>query len=490
MQYKKAAASRSLEQVMRKVLAKITPSEAERKKLLSIAKDIEVKVSAAYEELGVEAIVRLEGSLAKDTWLREDPDVDVFMRLPTTIPRKSLGEIALRVAKAATEGAKQVERFAEHPYLEAFMDGVRVNIVPCYDAKPGEWLSATDRTPYHTDFINEHLKKSQRTEVRLLKRYMKGIGVYGAEIKIGGFSGYLCELLVLHYGSFAKVLESFSDNAARRAVDMQDYYKDRQKELALLFPEPLVVVDPVDRARNVASAVQPPRLHTFIAANRVFLSEPNEEFFYPLKTQALTPEELHKAIECRGSSLVLLSLGRVEAVPDVLWGQLHRTRKSLRKQFEIGGFTVLRDDVWSEEDASFIMFLFELEQNVLSRTVKHAGPPLEFKEECENFLAKYTCNCEVVSGPLIDEGRWVVEVPRKFANASEMLKERLASGGSDMGVAELITKALREGFFVLIGNEITKSYTQNSGFAAFLTDFLSGRPFWLGAKWDSKSKAT
>ena len=31
---------------------------------------------------------------------------------------------------------------------------------------------------------------------------MQGIGVYGAEIKVGGFSGYLCELLVMKYGGF------------------------------------------------------------------------------------------------------------------------------------------------------------------------------------------------------------------------------------------------------------------------------------------------
>jgi tRNA nucleotidyltransferase (CCA-adding enzyme) len=47
-------------------------------------------------------------------------------------------------------------------------------------------------------------------EVRLLKKFMKGTGVYGAEIKIGGFSGYLCELLILKYRSFAQTIEAFA----------------------------------------------------------------------------------------------------------------------------------------------------------------------------------------------------------------------------------------------------------------------------------------
>ena len=146
------------------------------------------------------AIVRVEGSVAKDTWLSENPDIDIFMRLPTSIPRKSLGDVGLKIAKKAAEGYEQVERFAEHPYLEIFVEGYRVDIVPCYDAKPGEWQSATDRTPYHTDYIKKTLKcKGSRDEVRLLKKFMQGIGVYGAEIKVGGFSGYLCELLILKY---------------------------------------------------------------------------------------------------------------------------------------------------------------------------------------------------------------------------------------------------------------------------------------------------
>ncbi len=97
--------------------------------------------------------------MAKDTWLRENPDIDIFMRLPTSIPRKNLGDIGLQIAKKAAGTYRQIERFAEHPYLEVFVEGYRVDIVPCYDAKPGEWQSATDRTPYHTDYIKKHLTR-------------------------------------------------------------------------------------------------------------------------------------------------------------------------------------------------------------------------------------------------------------------------------------------------------------------------------------------
>ena len=159
--------------------------------------------------------------------------------------------------------------------------------MPCYDAKPGEWQSATDRTPYHTDYIKAHLSKELRGEVRLLKKYLQGIGVYGAEIKVGGFSGYLCELLILTYGSFEATVQAFAEYSKRVVIDLEGYFAGRENELALLFPEPLVIVDPVDKARNVASAVQPQKLYSFIGAARAFLKTPTEKFFYPPKQAAL-----------------------------------------------------------------------------------------------------------------------------------------------------------------------------------------------------------
>ena len=110
--------------IHQKIWKKITPTQADRAKITALAKELQRKVLRACQEQGVKAAVRVEGSVAKDTWLKEEPEIDVFMRLPTSIPRRALGEISLKIARKATEGARQVERFAEHPYLEAFIDGV------------------------------------------------------------------------------------------------------------------------------------------------------------------------------------------------------------------------------------------------------------------------------------------------------------------------------------------------------------------------------
>jgi tRNA nucleotidyltransferase (CCA-adding enzyme) len=469
-----------LEQVCRAVLKRVTPEKKERAKIEALAGKLSRKVAGASKELGVKSTVRLEGSVAKDTWLSGEPDIDIFMRVPKTIPRASLGDVSLRIARKATRGSEQIERFAEHPYLEAVVDETRVNIVPCYDVKKREWQSATDRTPFHTDYVNGHLDAKMRGEVRLLKKFMKGISVYGAEIKTGGFSGYLCELLILHYKSFQNTLKSFAQHRQRIVVDIENYYKDRENELGLLFKEPLVIVDPVDKGRNVASAVQPQKLYTFVAASRAFLKSPSLGFFCPPETTPLSVKELKQKLKKRGSAIVFLCFGKVDVVPDILWGQLYKSQRSLRKLLNLSDFKVLRDLAWSDEK-TINMFIFELEDCRIPPVKSHLGPPLEKERECERFLAKHHSGSGTVSGPYIEDGRWVVQVRRKYTDACVLLREKLKGGGRSAGVAEQISHVLRKGFKVLVDDEIVEVYGKNKEFAEFLTEFLSGRPKWLEA---------
>lgn len=464
--------------VSKEILEKILPKKTDKAKIEEIVGELENKITVACREQNIEAIVRTEGSVAKDTWLREDPDVDVFVRLPTSIPRKDLGEVGLKIARKAAVGYRQLERFAEHPYLELYVKGYRVHIVPCYNAKMGEWQSATDRTPYHSDYIRQKLDKDLRDEVRLLKKFMKGIGVYGAEIKIGGFSGYLCELLVLSHKSFIDTLQAFAKYSQHMVIDIEQYYQERKKELPLLFPEPLVVIDPVDKARNVASAVKPQKLYTLIGAARAFLQKPNAEFFYPPKPDVLSVKDLKSKLASRGYSLVFIIVRHSEVVPDILWGQLYKTERSLCKLIELNGHKLLGNAAWSNE-RSLGVFVFEVEQQVLPNIKKHLGPQLEREKECENFLSKYLDNKDVLSGPYIEQERWVVKLPRKYPDVKELLRAKLSDGGKRSGTAAIVEKSFKEKLEILVDNEISQIYAENKDFAEFLSSFLNEKPFWL-----------
>jgi tRNA nucleotidyltransferase (CCA-adding enzyme) len=466
-----------LEEICAEVLKRVSPSGSEREQVLSLAKRLVEKVREEAKEKGVETEIRVEGSVAKNTWLRDCPEIDIFMRVPTTVPREAFGTVCLEIAKKATEGYEQIERFAEHPYLEAIVDNVWVNVVPCYRVKRGDWVSATDRTPFHTDYVKPLLDEQRGGEVRLLKRFMKGAGVYGAEIKVGGFSGYLCELLVLNYGSFVEVLRSAGDWKERTVIDYEGHY-ERVDDAEKLFEEPLIMVDPVDKGRNVAAAVRKERLDEFVAASRAFLKAPDLKFFYPPEVEALEPTELVNKINARGSTIVFISFEGATAVPDVLWGQLYRSQRSLRKLIQQHDFTVLRDAVWSNEK-NLNTFIFEVENRFIPNMKRHLGPPLRKKQECENFLRKHVGANSTVSGPRIEEGRWVVEVKRKHTDVVNLLNEKLGDGGAGVGVAEVVSKAVADSMEVLVNDEALKLYSVNPDFAKFLTEYLEGKPRWL-----------
>jgi len=127
------------------------------------------------------------------------------------------------------------------------------------------------------------------------------------------------------------------------------------------------------------------------------------------------------------------------------------------------------------------MFIFQLEQRFLPPVKKHLGPPIEKEKDCEKFLAKHLTNSRVVSGPYLEDGRWVVELRRKYVDAVALLSEKLKDGGRNAGVAEQISKVLRKGFQIVVDDEVLDVYKKNSEFAKFLTEFLSGKPKWLSS---------
>ncbi len=82
---------------------------------------------------------------------------------------------------------------------------------------------------------------------------MRGCGVYGSELKTQGFSGYLTELLIIHYGSFENTVKEACFWKPGEKIDLMQHSK-------IKYDEPLVMVDPTDPKRNVAA----PRLQTLL----------------------------------------------------------------------------------------------------------------------------------------------------------------------------------------------------------------------------------
>lgn len=465
--------------VFQDVLLREKPSKKRYREVLSLAEEMVGKVRSTLKNFGLDGEVEVEGSVAKDTWLKDEVDIDIFILIPEWVEEEKLRTAYLKAAKKSVKGFKWVERYAEHPYVEAIVDGgVRLNIVPCFKVNPLNWKTAADRTPYHTKYVKSKLKSELKDEVRVLKRFMKGVEVYGADIKTGGFSGYLAELLMLNYGSFLETVKKVAEWRIGEIIDVEGHYRGKIEDAKKLFENFLIVVDPVDKFRNVAAAVKLEVFNTFRSAAKFFLTKPSLKFFYPPPVRPLPSKKLVKNLSSRGGNLLFLLLGSVAAVPDVLWGQLYKSKRAMENLLKQFDFRVLRSCCWSNEK-SLNIFVFELEKAFLEDVKKHYGPPVGSMEE-QKFLDKYVNSEVTVAGPYIEGERWVVHVKRKYTDACLLLKDRLkVDGGRSFGVADKVAKTIKSRFKMYVDGEILKVYRENRDFALFLTKFIGGRPSWL-----------
>jgi len=469
-------------QVCDAVKKKIVPSKRMRHFVESKAEEIRRAVEQECGKAGLPAEVRLDGSVAKDTWIRDYVDADIFMRVSPELTKKQLRDVCLPIAKKALQPNKIIERFAEHPYIESivkFPGGrLRVNVVPCYNVQKGNWLSATDRTPYHTEYVRAHLDPEKRDEVRLLKAFMRGIGAYGADIKTGGFSGMICETLIISHKSFRNVLGAFREWREDRFIDVENYYDKRTEEVRRVFIEPLIVIDPVDRGRNLGAAVRSAQLWNFAAASRGFLQKPTASFFTEREIKPLRKSEFHSLVGNRGSDVLCVTMGKIDAVVDIVWSQLYRTERALTHLLENNDFEILKSSAWTDE-RTLSALAFELASAQLPWSRKHRGPPVSKLAESSSFLSKHFRKEDTVSGPWIEGDRWFVQKKRHVVSARAILTSIVRRGGRNVGVAPLMVQAFKRNARVLEGDEIESLLSANHDFARFMRSFLAGRPAWL-----------
>lgn len=400
------------------ILEDIKPTETEKKRVMELSNELIKNLNETAASIGAQAEAVLVGSVAKSTWLAGKADIDIFMEFSLETEESYLKRCGLKLGHNCikTMGGTAEERYASHPYVTGSIEGYEVDFVPCYYIEDASQLkSAVDRTILHTQYIKKHLEIEQEDEVLLLKRFMECVGTYGSEFKVGGFSGYLCELMVLEYGSFLGVLEAASTSwRYGQVIDLENY------GTAELFKDPMVAVDPVDKNRNVAAALGLQKMSEFVVASSNFLENPSEGYFYP-KVMEFDSGSIKEEFTERGTKTFILTFHPPNIPADAVYPQIRKTENSIVKVAEKNGFKVAGSGSWTDEDHQ-AMILVEFETWNLPRMKKHMGPQIWFKEHQERFLEKY-------SGKAWVEGdRWVVEVPRTYESVEAFFQGVLLPG--------------------------------------------------------------
>lgn len=433
------------------MLERVKPSAAERKRLQDVSASLLCRIENLAHERGLEIRAMLVGSAARGTWLAGDHDLDIFLGLDEDADL----DAALELARSVSSDRR--EKYAEHPYVQARIDGFDVDLVPCYLVDDASHLrSAVDRTPFHNRYVGKRIP-GREDEVLLLKQFLKGTGVYGSELRVGGFSGYLAELLVLCYGSFAAVIQAASLWRPGLKLDLEGQGRVEQDD-------PLVVVDPVDPGRNVAAALTLDKMLQFAAAARSFMARPDLDFFFAAPLAPLSDREIGARIEERKTLPLLIEFAAPDVVEDVLYPQLRKAEISIRSLLERKGFSILRSDVCTYGDRAAL--LLEMEVWQLSRACRREGPPVWQADHVYRFLAAHP---QILSGPYIKEGRVVVEEERRYASAADLLAAELPS----LSLGRHLSPSIRCGYKIYMGQDL--SAIRDDVYRIFLAEYYQAR---------------
>jgi len=416
--------------LLQSILKEIRPTEMERKRVEEFVNEI-LRVSKTIT--GLDSLIC--GSIGKFTWLRGDHDIDLFILFPKTVSREDLERNGLSYGKKIVSALKgnYVIKYAEHPYVHARISGFDIDIVPCYRIKKGEQIkSAVDRSPLHLEYILEKLNPELKDEVRLLKQFCKGIGVYGSDAKNLGFSGYICELLVIKHGTFIDILKKASKWVAPQIIKLEAG-KLKSSENAL------IVIDPTDPKRNAAANLSTENFVRFIKASKRFLEKPSRGYFFPAKPRELNGKEI-RALRKRETKFLAIRFKKPDIIDDILYLQLRRAVKRLCSLLRYNGFVPLRSYELVSKD---VLLVFELEVWCLPHIKKMIGPPIFSKRHSKEFLMKYKDH-----RPFIEGARWVVEIERKNKTAFDLLRkfigrrvEHLESDGIPKNISKEFSKA-------------------------------------------------
>lgn len=367
-------------QLLDKVLYGIKPSRKEEQEALKAAREFTAKLKPRFKD----ADAFLGGSIAKGTWLKGRYDVDIFVRFDFKKFHNKDKHLSDILEKELKKLKLKYERIhGSRDYFSVKQGKFKFEVVPILKVNSAEKAkNITDISPLHVLWVKKKLGSKLADEVRLLKAFLHAQRIYGAESYIRGFSGYACEILIVYSGSFLSLLKNSSHWSKKEIIDVEKHYKNKNplKELNRAKTEsPLILIDPVQRSRNVAAALSNEAFDKLVSASRNFLKKPSSKLF---KKEKITIEKLRKKAKRR--KLVAIKVLPLKGKEDVIAAKMLKAfefaERSLRSSFRV------YESGWSFEEK---LFWFYLDKRKLPEYEERIGPPLKERDDVLRFKKKH-----------------------------------------------------------------------------------------------------
>ncbi|MEM2031888.1 MAG: nucleotidyltransferase domain-containing protein [Candidatus Woesearchaeota archaeon] len=396
-----------VQKIYEEALNKFVYTDKDLAKVEEFMKKVKEILDNEVKNLKLDVEVFLGGSAAKRTFSKQF-DLDVFIRFKKL--KKNLSdkcELILKNLKQKKIIMDYDRIHGSRDYFKTFIDGIKIEIVPIkYINFPEEAENITDVSPFHVNWFKSVSNEKICKDVVLLKTFLKANRLYGAETFRKGISGYVCEILVVYFGSFIKVIEFLSNTKKDIVIDLERYYDSKTyEEVVKILGEskkgPLIVIDPLDKNRNAAAAFSYENFEKLKQVCNNFLQNPSIDFFN--KKPLLNLEKPFYYFKLK------MPKGNDDATSTYLVVYFKKLYNFLKeKDFEP---ELMEYDF--DFDKRIAEFVIKAKKN-LDRIKIIKGPPLYLSEDVANFKRKYSLTFE-------ENSRIYGKVERKLVDSEDAI---------------------------------------------------------------------
>ncbi|MHA1492138.1 MAG: hypothetical protein ACTSRI_21120 [Promethearchaeota archaeon] len=412
-----------INEIFNEVLNDIVPTSRELNLIFKIVEKLKNLLEKRAKELNIiHGKIEPQGSTGiKQTQLRNDFDIDLFIGLDYEMYKpKYIGLNKNKLKKASKKDflelcnnwiiksltLKEFKNprllYAEHPYVTVdYLTpdvNIKIDIVLYFDLdvnyiKKYGPITSVDRSPWHGRFIKEQLSPEQKNDVRLLKQFFKCCYSYGDKSAVGkvGFIGYSSELLIYYFGTIQNLFKNFNK------LDKQplDYYKRSTQDLNKITHfqnDYLIVVDPIDKNRNVASAISKKAYKYCNQKITEFLKRPSKDFF------ELKPIPEINLADFSDPILLKIYIVELKNSNNNIHYTINRDKLySLGEYIKVNGekeacgverFGKIFFEVYFEEKNNEYNLSIYCEKPKISKTYVRRGPPLNERGHANKFMKK------------------------------------------------------------------------------------------------------
>ena len=385
------------------ILNKINPGEKEREKVKKTADNFLKKLQSRLKYCDM----LIGGSMGKDSWLSGDYDIDIFVKFPKSYLKKDISKILQNSLK----GIKFKVINGSRDYLQVKHGNYLFEIIPVMDIRfHEEAANITDVSPLHVIWVKKNNKDPE--QIRLTKAFLKANNLYGAESYIKGFSGYVVEILTIHYGSFMDLAKAASNWKGSVIIDPSRFYKNKKEIINNLDKNKLsslILIDPVQPNRNAAASLSNEKFNDFIDLCRRYLKNPHEEFFIQKKFDLKRLKNKYNK-----DDIIVLEGKELEGKEDVAGNKLLKFFNYIKDNISKEGWKIKECNWFWDKKA---VFYYVAEKKELGKEVIHYGPPKKLKENVFQFKKKWK-----KYRLFEDDYRVYIKLKRKYTKINSFVK--------------------------------------------------------------------